>query len=45
MLGVYVHGLAGDIAARKHGQHGLLAGDIAEAVGPAIAEILRQNNR
>lgn len=45
VLGVYVHGLAGDLAARKHGQHGLLAGDIAEAVGPAIAEILQQNKR
>ncbi len=31
-LGVYLHGLAGEEAARRKGRYGMLAGDIAEAV-------------
>lgn len=37
--GVYIHGLAGDIAARSEGDYGTSAGDIAAAVGKAIREI------
>ncbi len=33
VLGVYVHGLAGDIAASVHGQEGMKAGDIVENLG------------
>jgi len=34
--GVYIHGLAGDIAAEERGEAGLLAGDIADAVATAL---------
>ena len=36
-LGVYLHGLAGDIAAEKLGMHGLIASDVLKAVPQAIA--------
>ena len=32
-LGVYIHGLAGDIAASKHSNYSMLAGDIVDALG------------
>ena len=38
-LGVYLHGLAGDIAAEALGMHGLIASDVLKAV-PAIASNL-----
>lgn len=38
--GVYIHGLAGDIAAREEGDYGTTAGDIAAAVGKAIKLIM-----
>jgi hydroxyethylthiazole kinase-like uncharacterized protein yjeF len=40
MLGVYVHGLAGDIAASVSGQEGMIAGDIVEHIGGAIRMIV-----
>ena len=36
VLGVYIHGLAGDIAAGKIGQVGLIATDIADTLGEAF---------
>ncbi len=36
-LGVYIHGLAGDVAAKRKGTYALLSGDIAES----IADVLR----
>lgn len=36
VLGAYIHGKAGDIAAEKYGVHGLVAGDVAETVAFAI---------
>lgn len=39
-LGTYIHGKAGDIAAQKYGIHGLMAGDVAEAVAFALADEL-----
>ena len=40
VLGVYVHGLAGDIAAEKMGQVSLIATDIADALGEAFKRIM-----
>lgn len=36
MLGVYVHGLAGDIAAGKYSQEAMTAGNIADCMGDAF---------
>jgi NAD(P)H-hydrate epimerase len=36
VLGVYIHGLAGDVAAEKSGQVSLIATDIAQALGDAF---------
>jgi len=40
-LGVFLHGLAGDLAAQKLGQAGLLAGDVLEALPAAILVLAR----
>lgn len=40
-LGVYVHGLAGDMAAEAHGTYGLVASDIVDNLGRAIREVQR----
>ena len=37
-LGVYVHGLAGETAARKYGVHSVLAGELADCIGEVINE-------
>lgn len=39
-VGVYVHGLAGDMAAEKLGEFGMTASDISDNVGRAIHSIL-----
>jgi len=36
VLGVYLHGLAGDVAKEKFGEDGLLAGDIADGLCTAV---------
>jgi NAD(P)H-hydrate epimerase len=43
VLGVYVHGLAGDIAAKKTGQISLIATDIIEALGEAFKKTGTKN--
>jgi len=40
-LGVYTHGLSGDIAARDKGEIGLMAGDILEKIPQAIRQVQR----
>jgi NAD(P)H-hydrate epimerase len=39
ILGVYVHGLAGDVAARQHGMEAMCAGDLLSAFGAAFKAI------
>ncbi|MEO6539762.1 MAG: NAD(P)H-hydrate dehydratase [Ferruginibacter sp.] len=39
LLGVYLHGLAGDHAAGRYGQEAMIAGDIAGALGEAFKKI------
>ncbi len=40
ILGVYLHGLAGDLAAKRVGQEALLASDIIENIGKAFLEMM-----
>jgi ADP-dependent NAD(P)H-hydrate dehydratase / NAD(P)H-hydrate epimerase len=40
ILGVYLHGLAGDIAAEEIGVHSLIASDINNSIGKAYKQIL-----
>jgi NAD(P)H-hydrate epimerase len=40
-LAVYLHGMAGDMAAEKLSQWGVTAGDIIQYIGPAIEKITR----
>ena len=40
ILGVYIHGLAGDIAKKKNGEHALLSSDIILNLGNAFKEII-----
>ena len=40
VAGVFIHGLAGDIAAKRHGEWGLTSADIADCVGQAIKTIM-----
>ncbi|HRK80330.1 MAG TPA: NAD(P)H-hydrate dehydratase [Saprospiraceae bacterium] len=39
VLGVYLHGLAGDLAAKQKGQEALIAGDLIEMMGAAFLHI------
>ncbi|MEQ9187611.1 MAG: NAD(P)H-hydrate dehydratase [Cryomorphaceae bacterium] len=40
ICGVYLHGLAADMAKQVKGEHGLIASDIVQYCGPAIQSIL-----
>lgn len=39
LIAVYIHGVAGEIAAAEHGEYGVTAGDIANNIGLAIKEV------
>lgn len=41
LIGMYVHGLAGDLAAETQGQYGVTATDIASNVGKAIKFLMK----
>ncbi len=43
ILGVYLHGMAGDIAANKFSEEGMIAGDIADCLGEAFKKIKEIN--
>lgn len=45
VMGVYVHGLAGDMAAEIHGEMGVMASDIVDNIGKAIKSIASGNIR
>jgi len=40
ILGVFAHGLAGDLAADKRGEAGIIAGDVADLMPEALKKIL-----
>ena len=40
VLGVYIHGLAGDMTAEVFGMHGLIASDVLKAVPRAISSLI-----
>jgi NAD(P)H-hydrate epimerase len=42
ILGVYLHGLAGDIAASKRGEHSLIATDIIDGIPAAFQGLTSQ---
>jgi NAD(P)H-hydrate repair Nnr-like enzyme with NAD(P)H-hydrate dehydratase domain len=42
ILGVYLHGLAGDIAAKKISQEALIAGDIIDNLGNAFLQLKKE---
>ncbi len=40
LLGVYIHGLSGEICEEEHGTYGTIADDIADNIGRAIKKIM-----
>ena len=44
-LGVYLHGLAGDIARDKIGEYGMIATDILESIPYAILKLVKERDR
>ena len=44
-IGVYIHGLAGDMAAEELGEFGMTASDITSYVGRAIRDVLSSRKK
>lgn len=44
LVAVYLHGLAGDLGAERHGEVGLTASDVVDALGLAIQEVSYQDS-
>lgn len=44
-LGVFVHGLSGDLVAAQNGEAGIIASDVANKLPEAIREISKMNDR
>ena len=42
---VYLHGLAGEIAARKRGEAAMIASDLADSIGDAIREVQQADSQ
>lgn len=45
IIGAYIHGLAGEMAQKKHGEYGVTASDIADHVGEAIQSVFSSQKR
>lgn len=45
LLGVYLHGLAGDIASKKISQESMIASDIIDSIGEAFISIQNSSNK
>ncbi|UAM98190.1 NAD(P)H-hydrate dehydratase [Polaribacter litorisediminis] len=45
ILGVYIHGLAGDLAVQETGEFSLLASDVIKAIGRAFLEIIKNKQK
>lgn len=41
-VGVFIHGLAGDLAAEEYGEYGMVSGDISAYIGRAIRAIIER---
>ena len=41
VLGVYLHGLAGDLAEQEYGTYGMVASDIVNNIGKAFIEVMK----
>ncbi len=44
VAGVYLHGLAGDLAARRFGPAGILAGDLVSGIPEALGKVMRDES-
>ena len=44
VLGVYLHGLAGELACERLGDYSVLARDLAEHIGSAVLQIINEKH-